>query len=491
MTEPRQQGHLWRPIADLSSSDGALRLPELEALLAVWNKRRTEMAQSAAFQEFQARMIRSWSIETGILERLYSVSEAITMTLLEQGFDAALVPHGESDVPAPKLIAILRDHQEVAEGLFAFVKGQRPLGTSYIKELHQTLTRHQPTCTALDSQGNLVEVPLRRGDWKVLPNNPGDIQTKMIWHEYCPPEHTAAEMDRLVALHGQHDDVSYAVSAAWLHHRFTQIHPFQDGNGRVARALASLVCIRAGGFPLVVHRLHKVDYIHALEQADQGDLGPLVSLFEKQQRDAFLQAIGLSQQVIEQLKNLDAIVADARRRLDEALVHRVDAVRNRTSALMDIATARCRELAATLNQALGPQVHADVFISSEESAHWFKGQIAATAKDLGYFANLAGPRSWVHLRLRHQGVSSLVTSIHHVGRTEDGVMTAVAFLSRREDPGDDRGASAAAGHFETKTVCQGPFTFTAGRDPQELQLAFASWLEQVLTIGIDQWRSSI
>lgn len=49
-------------------------------------------------------------------------------------------------------------------------------------------------------------------------------------------------------------EVSPEVEAAWLHHRFTQIHPFQDGNGRIARLLASLVFIKAGWFPLVVTR---------------------------------------------------------------------------------------------------------------------------------------------------------------------------------------------------------------------------------------------
>lgn len=73
-------------------------------------------------------------------------------------------------------------------------------------------------------------------------------------------------------------DVPPEVEAAWLHQRFAQIHPFQDGNGRVARALASLVFLRAGWFPLVVHRDDRGEYIDCLEQADSGDLSALVNL---------------------------------------------------------------------------------------------------------------------------------------------------------------------------------------------------------------------
>lgn len=77
------------------------------------------------------------------------------------------------------------------------------------------------------------------------------------------------------------------VEAAWLHHRFVQIHPFQDGNGRVARALATLVMIRAGWFPLVVTDAGRPDYIDAMELADAGDLRPLVRLFSNIQRRSF------------------------------------------------------------------------------------------------------------------------------------------------------------------------------------------------------------
>ena len=108
-------------------------------------------------------------------------------------------------------------------------------------------------------------------------------------HEYCPPEQVASEMDRLIQLHHLHkaQQIPPEIESAWLHHRFTQIHPFQDGNGRVARCLASLVFIQSGWFPLVLTRDDRAVYIEASEAADRGNLSSLVNLFAKTQKQAF------------------------------------------------------------------------------------------------------------------------------------------------------------------------------------------------------------
>src|ERR1051326_5540636 len=107
-------------------------------------------------------------------------------------------------------------------------------------------------------------------------------------HQYCPPEHVESEMDRLLALHAEHEKkgVPVEIAAAWLHHRFTQIHPYQDGNGRVARALANLLFIKAGWFPVVVTRDDRPEYIDTLEVADEGDLRSLVLFFNQIQKRA-------------------------------------------------------------------------------------------------------------------------------------------------------------------------------------------------------------
>ena len=70
--------------------------------------------------------------------------------------------------------------------------------------------------------------------------------------------------------------------AALLHHRFLKIHPFADGNGRVARLLANYVILRAGVPPLIVKSKDKAAYIAALRVADVGEPQPLTNYFAQQ-----------------------------------------------------------------------------------------------------------------------------------------------------------------------------------------------------------------
>ena len=75
-------------------------------------------------------------------------------------------------------------------------------------------------------------------------------------------------------MHREHGQIAPEIAATWLHHRCTQIHPCRDGNERVAGTLATLVFLRAGGFPLVVRATDRSEYVGALERADDGTCNP-------------------------------------------------------------------------------------------------------------------------------------------------------------------------------------------------------------------------
>ncbi|MEQ1785992.1 MAG: Fic family protein [Acidimicrobiales bacterium] len=63
------------------------------------------------------------------------------------------------------------------------------------------------------------------------------------------------------------------LSAAVAHAWFTRVHPFRDGNGRVARLIANLVLLRNSWPPVVIRYTDREDYLDSLEDSDQaGDI---------------------------------------------------------------------------------------------------------------------------------------------------------------------------------------------------------------------------
>ncbi len=283
---------------------------ELESLAEIWKAQASKLQKSNALNTFNEKLSREWAIETGIIENIYYIDEPTTQLLIEKGINIDLIPFGTTDKPATEIISVLNAHQEALEALFDLVQQKRALSLFYIRELHQIITQHQETVDSVDAFGRKVQVTLLQGQWKKHSNNP--TRKDGAYHQYCPPLQVQTEMERLVNMHFGHvkQQVTPEIKAAWLHHRFTQIHPFQDGNGRVARALASLVFIQAGWFPLVITRNVRDEYIGALEAADKGNLSNLVHLFTKLQKKVFTNALRLSENNIIENKILQqAIIA--------------------------------------------------------------------------------------------------------------------------------------------------------------------------------------
>jgi len=70
-------------------------------------------------------------------------------------------------------------------------------------------------------------------------------------------------------------------TAAFLHHGFVQIHPFIDGNGRVARLLTNLYLIAQGYPPIVLKFGDRGKYYRYLKSADAGKLEGFANFIAK------------------------------------------------------------------------------------------------------------------------------------------------------------------------------------------------------------------
>ncbi len=485
----------WTPITDLSDDDLARASDELPALMAVWDEARGELDERQV-EEFNDRLNREWAIETGIIERIYTLDEGTTRLLIEQGIDASLIAHDDSDGGSPELIAgIIRDHQEAVEWLFEIVRQQRPLTTSFIKELHHLMTRKQKHADGVDMFGRATRIELRHGEYKQRPNNP--TRSDGATHEYCPPEHVAAEMDRLIEFHNEHTvlEVPPDLEAAWLHHRFIQIHPFQDGNGRAARAIASLVLLRAGWFPLVVRAKERSNYINTLEAADTGDIGPLTELVGTIQKRAWRAALSILGEVEREEARLEQMIdaiGEAFDSHDRELRVETAQAKEIANHLQQIAIDKFEEVCDGLRSRIGREAaDRDFFViggrdEDPERRTWCRHQVVHTARQLDYFANLRDYHAWARLTFKTEsGQSDILLSFHTVGRDFRGVVGASMCFYRRQASGDE---DAARQVVELQAVSEDLFQVNYKEDLEEAERRFAPWLERALVEALDQWR---
>ncbi|RZN15224.1 MAG: Fic family protein [Methanosarcinales archaeon] len=87
-------------------------------------------------------------------------------------------------------------------------------------------------------------------------------------------------MDELINKIGQ-SNIHPIETAAFLHHRFVEIHPFIDGNGRVARLLTNLYFISKNFPPIVLKIENRRKYYRFLKLADNGNISPFVHFIAK------------------------------------------------------------------------------------------------------------------------------------------------------------------------------------------------------------------
>ena len=486
--------HQWQPISPLSG-ECDYDFSEIDALQRQWTAYRQarEAAQPNAYSAFLERLTRSWAIETGIIEGLYTLDRGMTETLVMRGISADLIERSATDKDPHELARILADHQDTVAGVYAEIREGRPISRSAIRQIHATLTRNQPTFRAMDQFGRSFDAELRRGDFKTLPNNP--TRPDGAIHEYCPPEHVDSELDNLLEWHSEYsrdtDHYHPLLTAAWLHHRFTQIHPFQDGNGRVARALMTWHLIQQDYLPVVVSRDDRKPYIDALEYADAGNLKPLVNLVVGMQRRTILEAVG-EPDFDESTGSVDQAltrVAERFNRQNAASAAQMREVNTVAQALQDKAAGLLMERSGQIASQI-PQNGRTVSLRTltggrSRREEWHRCEVEQTAKNSRHWVNFSESRFCVRLTMM-PGLAywrpprlDFVISLHHTGRELTGIMAATAF--------------ARVGYYGAKNPGQfidctlEPFTFTWESDADALLPSFEAWIDRSLATALQEW----
>lgn len=260
------------PFPDCARFFAAVEVPPAVAAFEAMLEELRSTSSEEALLAARRRMTEYAAIETGALEGLYDAGRGFTITVAANAAVIEAIRGSRGDTVA----RIVQDQLAAFELVLDLATERSPVTESFLRQLHEVLCRSQPTYRVYTAHGP-QDHELVAGAYKRLPNNPYRAMGE-IAHAYAPVVDTAPEMARLVAeLRTPTFLQTHPVlQAAYAHFGFVSVHPFADGNGRVARALASIYTYRRPGVPLVIFDDEKADYLRSLELADEGRLQPFV-----------------------------------------------------------------------------------------------------------------------------------------------------------------------------------------------------------------------
>ena len=145
-----------------------------------------------------------------------------------------------------------------------------PMTQNFIRQLHKVLLREDYTVYRNLPGGVTTSYTVHAGQYKTRPNSV--ITRYGTRFEYASPEETPSLMADLVDWYneaeasGRYTPVELA---ALFHYRYIRIHPFEDGNGRMARLMVNYILARHGWPMIVIRNRNKADYLEALNQSDK------------------------------------------------------------------------------------------------------------------------------------------------------------------------------------------------------------------------------
>ena len=248
--------------------------PDVAAAAARFMTLRNKVSQDALDRALETAR-RTAAVDTNAIEGIFATDRGFTRTVAEKtgAWEQAMADKGPHVRPA------FEDTLAGFELILDRMTGRQPVTASFIRELHETMLQSQDTHTVyVPVDGELVpqQQQLAKGEYKRHANSP--TRSDGTVHAYAPVEDTAPEMSRLIdeLRSAGFEEAPSITQAAYAHYAFVCIHPFADGNGRVARALASVYLYRSPGVPLVIYQDQRTSYLDALEAGDRGQFHPLM-----------------------------------------------------------------------------------------------------------------------------------------------------------------------------------------------------------------------
>jgi Fic family protein len=171
----------------------------------------------------------------------------------------------------------MKAHDAAIQHVREMATESRAINEADIRSLNQLILKEPFWKPAITPGGHETRKQIIPGEYKTTPNNVRTATGEVF--QFANPIETPARMHQLIewlqaSLADPSADIPRVI--ARLHYDFIIIHPFDDGNGRVARLLVNYVLIRFGYPPIVIKSRDKRNYLAALNRADTGDFDAFV-----------------------------------------------------------------------------------------------------------------------------------------------------------------------------------------------------------------------
>ncbi|MDF2994451.1 MAG: Fic family protein [Xanthobacteraceae bacterium] len=174
------------------------------------------------------------------------------------------------------------------------------------------------------------------GAWRTAEAGPmqvvsGPVGREHVHFEAPGAERLAAEMGAFLAWFNASSSIDPVIFAAVAHLWFVTIHPFEDGNGRIARAIADMALARSEGSPRRFYsmssqiRVERRAYYETLERTQKGDLDitPWISWFLECLDRAFAGAQTILASVLRKARFWDVHAAAALNERQRLIINRL------------------------------------------------------------------------------------------------------------------------------------------------------------------------
>jgi Fic family protein len=163
--------------------------------------------------------------------------------------DVAIVMFENSSLKGKDLreIYVTRNSREVVE---LIIKNKFDISSEGLTKMHKILVR---------------DMGINAG-YKKIPNfiTGSDLETTL-------PENVYSAITNLIKFYEENKEKIHPVElSAILHGKFEEIHPFDDGNGRVGRFLINVILMKNKYPPLIIRKTQRIAYLKALENFDKG-----------------------------------------------------------------------------------------------------------------------------------------------------------------------------------------------------------------------------